>query len=322
VNIPEALPWAIALMGPTATGKTDLAVAIASRYPCDLISVDSAMIYRGMDIGTAKPAPGILKSFPHRLVDILDPAESYSAERFRTDALTEMHNIVSHGRVPVLVGGTMLYFRALMRGLSELPPADPDVRARIAMEAAKQGWPALHERLRSVDPRSAARIHPNDPQRLQRALEVYALTGRPLSELQISRQKADFPFRVLKIACVAVDRNRLYGRIAHRVGAMLARGLVAEVARLRDRGDLSLAAPSMRSVGYRQVWRHLEGACGFIEMAESAVTATRQLAKRQLTWLRSEAGLVLIGSDDSGTQAAINRIENVIFKSGRDAADE
>jgi tRNA dimethylallyltransferase len=279
-------PSAILLMGPTASGKTDLAAALVARLPCEIISVDSALVYRGMDIGTAKPDAELLARAPHRLIDILDPAEAYSAARFRADALREMADIIAAGRIPLLVGGTGLYFRALRRGLSDLPGADPVVRARLEQEAAELGWEALHQRLRQVDPVAAARIHPHDPQRLQRALEVYELTGRPLSEQQ--RGGEALPYRVLALAVAPAEREQLHARIHERFHLMLERGLVAEVDGLYRRGDLGPDLPSIRCVGYRQVWSYLAGEVDYPAMVEQGISATRQLAKRQFTWLRSE----------------------------------
>jgi len=292
----NALPPAILLMGPTASGKTDLAVELVARLPCEIISVDSALVYRGMDIGTAKPDAAVLARAPHRLIDILDPAESYSAARFRADALREMAAITAAGRIPLLVGGTGLYFRALRRGLSDLPGADAAVRARLEAEAASLGWDALHRRLREVDPVAAARIHPNDPQRLQRALEVHELTGRPLSELQQGGGDA-LPYRVVALA-LAPERELLHGRIRDRFHIMLERGLVAEVEGLYRRGDLGPDKPSIRCVGYRQVWSHLAGEVAYAAMVELGITATRQLAKRQFTWLRSEPDARWFDSSD------------------------
>lgn len=284
-------------MGPTASGKTDLAVELVRRFPLEIVSVDSALVYREMDIGTAKPGPEVLAEAPHRLIDLLDPAESYSAAQFREDALREMAAIVAAGRVPLLVGGTMLYFRALEHGLSELPPADAAVRAEIEAEARRVGWRALHEELARVDPAAAARIHPNDPQRLQRALEVYRVSGVPLSELQRGRRGSALPYRPLRLALLPADRERLHRRIAARFEFMLERGLINEVAHLYERGDLDLSFPSMRAVGYRQVWRYLAGECGREQMIRQAVTATRQLAKRQMTWLRGDGGLEALNAD-------------------------
>ena len=282
-----ALPPALFIMGPTASGKTDLALELVEHLPCEIISVDSAMVYREMDIGTAKPPPELLVRAPHRLIDILDPAESYSAARFRDDALREMAEIVAAGHIPLLVGGTGLYFRALRHGLSDLPPAAPALRIRLEQEAAEHGWGALHERLRQVDPQAAARIHRNDPQRLQRALEVYELTGVPLSQLQ-QGGAAPLPYQVLPLVVAPTDRDLLRERIERRFRLMLEQGLVAEVEALYRRGDLGPDMPSIRCVGYRQVCAYLAGATDYAVMVERAVTATRQLAKRQLTWLRGE----------------------------------
>lgn len=286
----EPKPPAIFLMGPTASGKTDLAVELVQRLPLEIISVDSALVYRGMDIGTAKPDAEVLRQAPHRLIDILDPAEAYSAARFREDALAEMHDIIAHGRVPLLVGGTMLYFRALQYGLAKLPEADEGVRQRILAQAQAEGWAALHRRLAEVDPEAAARIHPNDPQRLSRALEVYEVTGRPLSQWQAEGRslRQALPWNVLKLGIAPAERAVLRERIALRFEQMLNQGLVEEVEGFYRRGDLSLELPSMRSVGYRQVWDYLAGETDFDTMRQRGITATRQLAKRQMTWLRSE----------------------------------
>lgn len=278
-------------MGPTASGKTDLAIALVERLPCEIISVDSALIYRGMDIGTAKPDAETLACAPHRLIDILDPAESYSAARFRDDALREMAEITAAGRIPLLVGGTMLYYRALQQGLSQLPKSDPEVRTRIEAEAAERGWQALHRRLAEVDPESAARIHPNDPQRLSRALEVYELSGQPLSVLWREQERSSFPYRAVKLAVAPADRTLLHQRIALRFGMMLQQGFVEEVEALYRRGDLHPELPAIRCVGYRQVWSYLAGEWDREEMAQRGIIATRQLAKRQFTWLRSEREL-------------------------------
>ncbi len=279
----------VLLMGPTASGKTDLAVALTERLPMDIVSVDSAMVYRGMDIGTAKPDAEILARAPHRLIDILDPSESYSAAQFRADALREIRAIHAAGRVPLLVGGTMLYFRALQQGLAELPSADPATRARIEAQAATRGWDALHARLHEVDPVAAARIHPNDPQRLQRALEVFELTGVPLSEFLARGAEQAFPYRAVELVVMPADREVLRRRIAERFQAMLRAGFLEEVERLYRRGDLSPEMPSIRCVGYRQAWAYLAGEFDADTMVERAVSATRQLAKRQLTWLRQWA---------------------------------
>jgi len=284
---PPDLPAAILLMGPTAAGKTDLAIALRQHLPVELISVDSAMVYRGMDIGTAKPGEKELALAPHRLIDICDPVESYSAARFREDALREMAEIVAARRVPLLVGGTMLYFRALQYGLSDLPPADPVIRARLVQELQAAGLQALHERLTEVDPLAAKRIHRNDPQRTLRALEVWEVTGRPLSELQAQAGHA-MPYRAIKLLRSPVSRTELHERINRRFLKMLENGFIGEVERLLARGDLQPDMPSMRSVGYRQVWSWLRGECSRDEMIERGQAATRQLAKRQMTWLRGE----------------------------------
>ncbi len=279
---------AIFLMGPTASGKTDLAVELTRRFPCTIISVDSAMIYRGMDIGTAKPGPEILRVAPHRLIDILDPAQAYSAAQFCADAAREMREIMAAGRIPLLVGGTMLYFRALQRGLSALPSADAAVRARLELQGRERGWAYLHQRLCGVDPVAAARIHPNDPQRIQRALEVYELSGVPMTNLLARRTAAPWQGPIIKIVVAPGDRAVLRQRIASRFHAMLEQGLVAEVQALRKRGDLDRDRPAMRSVGYRQVWDYLNAELDYEEMISKAVIATGQLAKRQMTWLRQE----------------------------------
>ena len=281
------LPPAVLLMGPTASGKTRLAVELAARGPFDIVSVDSGMVYRGMDIGTAKPDADTLRRAPHRLIDIRDPATAYSAAEFRADALREMHAIVAAGRIPLLVGGTMLYFKVLLEGLADMPPADPELRARLDEDAAREGWPALHARLAAVDPAAAARIKPNDSQRLQRALEVFALTGRPLSQWHAEQGAVPPPpFRFIPVAVAPPDRAVLHERIAARFDDMLAQGLVAEVAALHARPDLHADLPSMRAVGYAQVWAHLEGDFDAAEMRLRGIYATRQLAKRQYTWLR------------------------------------
>lgn len=284
-------PLVVCLMGPTAAGKTGLAVALARRLPLALISVDSALVYRGLDIGTAKPGPELLAEVPHRLIDICDPAETYSAARFRSDALGALAEIHSGGAIPLLVGGTMLYFRALLRGLSPLPDANPELRARLEAEAARSSWAALHQRLAAVDPLAAARIHPHDPQRIQRALEVYELTGQPISSLQGQPpSEAAFPYRPLKLVVAPRERGELHRRIEQRFEAMLAAGFEVEVRRLWARGDLSPELPALRAVGYRQMLKYVIGEYTYAAMRERGVAATRQLAKRQLTWLRNEEG--------------------------------
>jgi tRNA dimethylallyltransferase len=286
----QSQPRAIFLMGPTASGKTDLAIELHRRFAVDIISVDSALVYRGMDIGTAKPDADTLARAPHALIDIRDPAESYSAAEFREDALAAMADTVRRGRVPLLAGGTMLYFRALARGLATLPSASPEVRARLETEAREHGWQALHERLAEQDPEAARRIHPNDPQRIQRALEVIELTGRPISELQREQEDQQLGYRVLRVVACPQPRARLHARIELRFQRMLEQGFLREMETLRSRGDLHADLPSMRCVGYRQAWSFLEGEISHAEMCRKAVVATRQLAKRQLTWLRQETG--------------------------------
>lgn len=293
----SALPPAIFLMGPTAAGKTDLAMELTKVLPCELISVDSALVYRGMDIGTAKPSKALLAEYPHRLIDILDPVQSYSAADFRADALEAMAEITARGNIPLLVGGTMLYFKALQEGLANMPPADAAVRAHLEAEAAALGWQDLHDQLAEVDPVSAARIHPNDPQRLIRALEVYRVSGMSMTahrEQQNAQSteagasgRHQLPYTVANLAIAPVDRHLLHDRIAQRFVQMLEQGFVDEVLALRARGDLHAGLPSMRAVGYRQVWDHLDGELTWDQMQERGIIATRQLAKRQFTWLRS-----------------------------------
>lgn len=282
-------PPAVFLMGLTASGKTALACALAARFPLGLVSVDSALVYRGLDIGTAKPDAETLRRCPHALLDIRDPAEPYSAADFRNDALAAMCTIRGRGQVPLLVGGTGLYFRALQHGLATMPSADPAVRARLREQAGDAGWAALHARLARLDPEAAARIRPGDAQRIQRALEAIELSGRTLTALHAAAGAAiRFPYRVLKLALVPADRGALRERIAARFDAMLAAGFLAEVERLRARGDLDPELPALRAVGYRQAWQHLEGAFDAAEFRLRAIHATRQLAKRQTTWLRRE----------------------------------
>jgi len=302
------LPPAIFLMGPTAAGKTDLAIELTKVLPCELISVDSALVYRGMDIGTAKPSKELLAEFPHRLIDILDPAQSYSAADFRRDALEAMAEITARGKIPLLVGGTMLYYKALVEGLAQMPAADPEVRAQIEEEAARLGWQALHDQLALIDPVSAARIHPNDPQRLSRALEVYRVSGQSMTELRL-RQSAQsteaaasglqqLPYTVANLAIAPANRQVLHARIKQRFTNMLEQGFIDEVVALRTRSDLHSGLPSIRAVGYRQVWDYLDGKLTQAEMQERGIIATRQLAKRQFTWLRSWADLHWLDSLD------------------------
>ena len=278
---------AVLLMGPTGAGKSDLAVRLAEQFALEIVSTDSALVYRGMDIGTAKPDHETRQTIPHHLIDIRDPAMTYSAGDFVVDAAAAMEDIWRRGRQPLFVGGTMLYFNTLTAGIAALPDRDLTVRADIDARAAAIGWAGVHRELAAVDPQAAARIHANDPQRIQRAIEVYRLTGQPISRLQQSRVSALAGVDVLELVMSPSDRNILHQRIQVRFGAMLAAGFVDEVRRLRERKDLGAEHPSMRAVGYRQVWRYLDGYCALNEASEQAIAATRQLAKRQLTWLRA-----------------------------------
>ncbi|MTV41840.1 tRNA (adenosine(37)-N6)-dimethylallyltransferase MiaA [Duganella radicis] len=284
-------PLAVAIMGPTASGKTASALAIAERIPSEIISVDSALVYRGMDIGTAKPTKEELAAVPHHLIDIIDPLDSYSVAQFRKDTLRLVDEINARGKLPLLVGGTMLYFKGLADGLDDLPGADPEVRAALDEEAARLGWPAMHARLAAVDPDTAARLAPADSQRIQRALEIYTLSGKPMSELLVQREKTELPFGLLSFALEPSDRAVLHDRIARRFDIMLEESpqgnLITEVEALRKRGDLHPGLPSIRCVGYRQAWEYLDGTIDYPTMRETGIIATRQLAKRQLTWLRS-----------------------------------
>lgn len=283
----KRLPPAVFLMGPTASGKTDLAVALTTVLPFEIISVDSALIYKGMDIGTAKPEAEILAKAPHHLIDILDPAQSYSAADFRRDALALMTDITARGRVPLLVGGTMMYFKVLRDGMATMPAADPKIRQQLLDRAREQGWAFLHQQLLAVDPEAAQRIKPTDTQRLQRALEVHQLTGKPLSQWHREQQDQRLPYCVTSLAVAPQDRAVLHERIAQRFGIMLERGFLEEARHLYQRGDLNVSMPSIRSVGYRQAWSWLDGELSYDEMVERVIITTRQLAKRQLTWLRS-----------------------------------
>lgn len=289
----EALPAAIFLMGPTATGKTDLAIALREHLPVELISVDSALVYRDMDIGTAKPSADLLAAVPHRLINIRDPAEPYSAAEFVRDARQAMTEITAAGKIPLLVGGTMMYFKALLDGLADMPSASPEVRKLIEQEAAEKGWPWLHGKLSEVDPETASELHPNHSQRIQRALEVYRTTGRPLSAFKREQREGGSDlgpisdvYQVVQIALLPHHRALLHQRIEQRFKAMLKMGFEEEVKALHDRGDLHADLPSIRAVGYRQMWQYLEGEIEYVQMQEMALAATRQLAKRQLTWLR------------------------------------
>ncbi|HEU4516865.1 MAG TPA: tRNA (adenosine(37)-N6)-dimethylallyltransferase MiaA, partial [Steroidobacteraceae bacterium] len=274
--------------GPTGAGKTDLAADLVAEFPLEIVSVDAAMVFRGMDIGTAKPADDLLARAPHHLIDVIDPAESYSAARFLADADAAIRSIESRGRTPLLVGGTMMYFRAFQSGLARLPAADPAIRERLEARAATEGWPALHAELARLDPVSASRIRPNDRQRIQRALEVIERTGRPLSAQLAENLRGAIRGADLSLVLAPADRAVLFERIALRFDAMLATGLLAEVETLRSRGDLHPGLPALRLIGYRQLWEHLDGTTSLAEAAEKAVAATRQLARRQLTWLRAE----------------------------------
>ena len=299
-------PAAVLLAGPTCAGKTALALALAERFPVEIVSVDSAQVYRGMDVGTSKPPAAVRARIPHHLIDVCDPAERYSAGRFRRDALELIGAIRTRGRIPLLAGGTMLYFRALTRGIAPLPEADPALRAQIDEQARRVGWPALHAELAIHDPQAAARIRPADGQRIQRALEVLHLTGERLSELQLRAEPP--PFALAAFALMPRDRAQLYAKIDRRFAEMMAGGFLAEVRALRARGDLSPELPSLRSVGYRQLWSHLAGACGLDEAVAAGQRATRNLAKRQLTWLRSEASWMGIHGLEEQELAPILRV--------------
>ena len=287
----------IFLMGPTASGKTELAFEIADEFACEIISVDSVMVYRGLDIGSAKPDADTLKKYPHHLVNILEPEQSYSAADFRDDALRLIKSSHSKHKIPLLVGGTMLYFSTLLRGISKMPSADAGVRKKITQLADENGWEFVHAKLAEVDSRAAVRIHQNDPQRIQRALEVYELTGRPISEWHDDSENNQLPFDVLKLALIPEDRAQLHGLIEKRFDQMLEQGFLDEARTLYQRESLHLDLPSMRSVGYRQACKHFDGEYDVTTMREKAIIATRQLAKRQLTWLRSESSLCAISAE-------------------------
>ena len=306
-DVANARPLAVAIMGPTASGKTAAALAIARERPVEIISVDSALVYREMDIGTAKPTPEELAAVPHHLIDIIDPLDAYSVMQFRTDTLRLVAEIAARGALPLLVGGTMMYFKGLTEGLDDLPTADAGVRARLDAEAAQIGWPGMHARLRALDPVTAERLAPNDAQRINRALEIIELTGKPMSELLARREKPVLPFELVSFALETPDRSILHKRIALRFEQMLGTsddtGIVAEVARLRARGDLSPNLPSMRCVGYRQSWDYLDGKIDRAGLRETGIIATRQLAKRQLTWLRAMPERIVVdfmGPDPAG----------------------
>ena len=303
---------AILLMGPTASGKTDLAISLCKRFPCDVISVDSALVYRGMDIGTAKPDAETLRRTRHRLINIRDPEESYSAGEFVRDAYREMDEIFAAGRIPLLAGGTMMYFRALTEGIAALPSADEDIRRAIDAEAEERGWPALHEDLQQVDPAAAERIKPNDRQRIQRALEVYRSSGTPLSVWQRDSAPQRDDIRYLKTGLNIEPRSLLHERIAQRLDIMVEGGFIDELRRLRERPGLVADCTAMRSVGYRQFWRYLDGDYSLDEARDRALFATRQLAKRQITWLRSETELFLVDPLEAGV---INAISGLLAQS-------
>ncbi|EGU60988.1 tRNA delta(2)-isopentenylpyrophosphate transferase [Vibrio nigripulchritudo ATCC 27043] len=305
----DKLPLALFLMGPTASGKTEIAIRLRQKYPVEIISVDSALIYKGMDIGTAKPDEEEQAKAPHRLIDILDPSESYSAADFRRDALSEMNEIVAAGKIPLLVGGTMLYYKALLEGLSPLPAADPAIRQQIEQDALTLGWSALHDQLKDIDPVSAKRIHPNDPQRLSRALEVYKISGKTLTELT-KKQGEPLPFRVKQFAIAPKERAELHRRIELRFEKMIDAGFEEEVQALYARKDLHPDLPSIRCVGYRQMWDYLDGNCTLDEAVFRGVCATRQLAKRQITWLRSWDDLTWLDSEN--IDEALESMSNAI----------
>ncbi len=297
-NRTEPKPWVVSLMGPTASGKTGLALELAKSYPFEIISVDSALVYRGMDIGTAKPSAEELAQVPHHLIDIRDPAEPYSASDFRQDALACIKSIQDSGKVPLLVGGTMLYYKFLIEGSAELPSANATIRQQIEAWAESEGWPGIHRRLSEVDEVSAQRINPNDPQRLQRALEIYLATGKTMTWHLQQQTPSSLPFELLQMAVCPIDRKRLHERIAQRFHQMLDEGFLAEVEQLFQRGDLHAGLPAIRSVGYRQAWEYLSGSMSYAEMVDRGIIATRQLAKRQLTWLRSWPDVQWFESED------------------------
>lgn len=301
-------PPAIFLLGPTASGKTDLAVQLVERLPCEIISVDSALVYRGMDIGTAKPDALTLEKAPHRLIDIRDPADTYSAGDFRRDALQAMQEITEAGRIPLLVGGTSLYFQRLLAGDSNLPAADPEIRKALEAELQEKGCPAMHERLAALDPESARRIAPTDPQRTLRALELWELTGKTRTQLWQEQKTPQLPWRILQLGMQPFERSLLHQRIEQRFQLMLEQGLIDEVAGLKAREDLHSELPALRSVGYRQVWQYLDGELSYQEMFEKGVAATRQLAKRQLTWMRSWSNLERLTIEDNNLQGRVYRL--------------
>ena len=309
-----AKPQVVCLMGPTASGKTGLAVELAEQHNFEIISVDSALVYKGMDIGTAKPDAELLARAPHRLIDIIDPIESYSAADFVVDAVAHVEDILSKGKTPLLVGGTMMYFNALQKGLADMPKADAELRQQIELEAEQNGWAALHAELAAVDPEAAERIHPNDPQRLQRALEVYRLTGKTMTQWWAEQERVALPFDMINMAVMPKERSVLHERIELRFHQMMEQGFLAEVEALYRRGDLTIDMPSMRCVGYRQLWQYLEGDDLLEDAIFKGVVASRQLAKRQLTWLRGWEDLMIFDSlSKELTSEALNYIESRII---------
>lgn len=314
----QSRPLLLCLMGPTASGKTDLAIALAQARNCELVSVDSALVYRGLDIGAARP------DYPHHLVGIRDPSQAYSAADFAADAQRLVDDISARGRIPLLVGGTMLYFKAFLEGLARMPAADPAIRREIEVQAAAHGWPWLHARLAEVDPEAAARIHPNHSQRLGRALEVYRASGIPLSQWQRGESSRELPgehYRVVQLAICPAERAVLHQRIAARFRQMMAAGLLEEVRALHQRGDLHPGLPAIRAVGYRQLWEYLEGACSLEDAVSRAIAATRQLAKRQLTWLRKWPDLRWLHTDEAGNLLAVPGSEGEIGLVGQKPID-
>lgn len=309
-------PPCICIMGATGTGKTGLAVKMSKHFPVEIINVDSAQVYTQMNIGTAKPDPETLKQAPHRLLDFIDPSQAYSAADFREDALQEMEKITSAKNIPLLVGGTMLYYRALLNGMAPLPSANLEIRTRLNALAEKKGWNHLHKHLQHIDPLAASRIHPNDPQRIQRAIEVHEITGTPITTLQKEHKETSthhFPYRVLKFALIPRDREVLRERLAIRFEQMLDQGLIKEVEALYARKDLNFDLPSMRSVGYRQVWEYLSGEKDYNTMKERAIVCTRQLAKRQLTWLRSEKSTIKLHMEDNNISVMKSKIREFLI---------
>jgi len=306
------------LMGPTASGKTDVAMALSKVLPVDIISVDSTLVYKGLDIGSAKPSSGELERFPHRLIDICDPAEPYSAANFCHDAEREINSIVNAKRIPILVGGSMMYFKSLLDGLADMPATDLAVRQAIALEAERDGWPALHAQLKSVDPDYAAQLHPNHSQRISRALEVYRSSGKTMTQYRLQQQEVNSPkfldkFNVVCLGLLPDDRALLHERIYKRFGLMIDNGFIDEVAGLRERKDLHLDLPSMRAVGYRQIWQYLDNEYNCKTMMEKGVAATRQLAKRQLTWLRDWPNLIRLSVDKNHSEVLMQKKVELIL---------